>query len=966
LDRDYADELPRIKPTEPAAAMATFRVAAGFKIDQVATEPLVVDPIALSFDENGRLFVIEMRGYSEDEDLNLGRVRLLIDTNEDGQFDESHVYADGLSWPTALICYDGGVYVGVAPNILYLKDIDGDHVADQREVAFSGFGRSNVQGLLNSFRWGLDNRIHGATSSSAATVPLADGAESAADPLVLRGRDFAIEPRQGTIAPTSGGAQHGLSFNRWGEKFVCSNSDHIQHVVFEDRYVARNPYFAAPQARVSIAADGPQADVFRSSPIEPWRIVRTRLRVQKLVPGPVEGGGTPAGYFTGATGVTIFRGNAWPEEYLDWAIIGDVGSNLVHRKQLDSKGITYSAKRIDEASEFISSTDIWFRPAQFSNAPDGGLYITDMYREVIEHPKSLHPIIKQHLDLTSGRDRGRIYRVVSDGFQQPPVPKLGSATSGELVNTLEHPNGWHRDTAARLLFERQDRSVQVQLEQLATQSGAPEGRIRALYALDGMTLLRPEILVQALADDDAHVRQHAIRLGENLAREDAALREQLYRMVNDADIHVRYQLAFSLGQLSGVRRERALAQLARTDGGDGYFRIAIFSSLAEGAGAVLVDIARDPSFRQSKVGKQWLEALAAQIGKQQRADDVAALLGVLGEISSDGQAAIAAIVQGLQVPPSSALAKRVNAASGGQARQLRAQLISEARGTAADAVKPIDRRVEAIHLLRLSDFAPLRTTFEGLLEPHQSADVQEAAVATLATFDAPDVAGVLVDRWSRLSPRVRRRVADALFSRDVWIPPLLAAIEAGQIAVADIGSARLQILAAHPNANVRTLANSIVKSQSKSSRDSVMQQYREALDRPGDAIRGRAVFEKECAACHRVAGVGHEIGPNLAAMRSRGAETILSNVLDPNREVNPQYLNYALQTSDGRLLTGMIAGETATSVTLVRGEIARDTVLRIDIESLRSTGVSLMPEGLEKQVDVQSMADLLAYLAAVP
>ena len=168
---------------------------------------------------------------------------------------------------------------------------------------------------------------------------------------------------------------------------------------------------------MSIAADGPQAEVFRTSPVEPWRIVRTRLRVAGAVPGPIEGGGRAAGYFTGATGATIYRGDAWPAEYRGQAFIGDVGSNIVHRKTLSADGVLLVANRADEGSEFVASTDIWFRPAQFANAPDGTLYIIDVYREVIEHPASLPPVIKKHLDLTSGRDRGRIYRIVPEGFQ---------------------------------------------------------------------------------------------------------------------------------------------------------------------------------------------------------------------------------------------------------------------------------------------------------------------------------------------------------------------------------------------------------------------------------------------------------------------------------------------------------------------------------------------------------------------
>ncbi|HVW37717.1 MAG TPA: PVC-type heme-binding CxxCH protein, partial [Pirellulales bacterium] len=380
---DYSGELPRILPVEPADAIKTFKVQPGFRIEQLAAEPLVNDPVAMCFDEDGRLYVVEMRGYSEEPDDMLSQVRLLEDVDGDGRFDKSTVFADKLSWPTAVICYGGGVYIGDAPDIFYCKDTDGDGKADVRQKVFAGFGKSNVQGLMNTFAWGLDNRIHGATSSSGGKITPADDPQ--ATPVTVNGRDFAFDPRTKEFATTSGGAQHGMSFDDWGRKFVCSNSDHIQQVMFEDRYLARNPYLSSPSPRLSIAADGPQAEVYRVSPVEPWRIVRTRLRASGAVPGVVEGGGRPAGYFTGATGVTIYRGDAWPKQPYELAVVGDVGSNLVHRKKLEPNGLEFIAKRIDDKSEFVASTDIWFRPAQFANAPDGTLYIMDVYREVIEH-----------------------------------------------------------------------------------------------------------------------------------------------------------------------------------------------------------------------------------------------------------------------------------------------------------------------------------------------------------------------------------------------------------------------------------------------------------------------------------------------------------------------------------------------------------------------------------------------------
>src|SRR5258706_4854108 len=511
-----SNDLPRLPAIEPKDALKTCQVKKGFHMELVACEPKVVSPVALSFDENGRMFVVEMIDYSErrEETPHLGRIRLLEDTDGDGIFDKSTVYADNLAWPTAVFCYDGGIFVGATPDILYLKDTKGNGKADVREVVFTGFAegvkRINVQAMLNTFIWGLDNRIHGATSGNGGTIKSLKHPE--AKPLELHGRDFVIDPRTMTMTSEAGGGQHGLSFDDFGRRFACNNSDHIRLYMYEDRYAARNPNYAMPAGLVSIAVDGPAAEVYRISPEEPWRVIRTKWRVAGLVSGPIEGGGRSAGYFTRATGTTIYRGNAFPPEFLDNAFLGDAGGNLVHRKILVPDGVGLKAQRPpdEQTVEFIASKDTWFRPVQFANAPDGALYVIDMYREVIEHPWSLPDNIKKYLDLNSGNNRGRIYRVVPDGFKQPPLRRLDKASVGELVATLQNPNGWHRDTAARLLYERQPKGAAPMLAKLIEVAKAPVTRMHALYALDGLGALKEAQVLAGMNDSDATVREHAL------------------------------------------------------------------------------------------------------------------------------------------------------------------------------------------------------------------------------------------------------------------------------------------------------------------------------------------------------------------------------------------------------------------------------------------------------------------------
>ncbi len=958
---DYSAELPRIPPLSTAEAQNCFALEDGFQIDLVASEPLVVDPIAFAFDERSRLFVVEMRGYSEDAEQNLGRIRMLIDDDGDGHYDRATTYVDGLSWPTAIACYDGGVFVGVAPEIRYYKDTDGDGRADQRRIVYEGFGRSNVQGLMNTFKWGLDNRIHGATSSSGANVRRTGSGKS--DRLELRGRDFAFDPRSGHIEATSGGGQHGLSFSVWGDKFVCSNSDHVQFVYYEDRYVKRNPFFAPPPARRSIATDGPQADVFRSSPVEPWRIVRTRLRVGGLVPGPIEGGGTAAGYFTGATGLTIYRGSAWPSKFSGWAFVCDVGSNLIHRKRFSSNGVGYQASRVDDKSEFVRSSDIWFRPVQLGNGPDGTLYVADMYREVIEHPKSLPPVIKRHLDLTSGRDRGRIYRILPPNFQRQAAVDLSTFSPEALVAVLDHANGWHRETAARLLFERQPATAVVHLDKLVAGGKRPEARLRSLYLLDALKHLSADTLLIALNDPHPQVRRHAIRLTESQAIDVPAIRAKLLSMIVDESIHVRYQLAFSLGELSTPDRFSALARLAR-EAEDGYILAAVQSSLIQGAGVVIGELIKDATWCETNAGKGLLGSLAGQIGRQQDTSDVAAVVELAPRLLPEHPALLARILGHLNPRPGTPLAKQM---SEGSLARIVTRTIAEARRIASDSSVDDTQRIPAIEAMGGLAALGARTLeddqiFVELLSAQQALPVQEAALRSLTASPDDDVADVLVEQWGQLGPQIRRLATDRLLSRHPWQAKLLEAIQTQQVSIADVDVERWKTVVSD---QLEAEFNQLVATPVAHDRQQVFAEYRSIISQPGEAKRGQAIFTEHCASCHQLGTLGYAVGPNLSAMRNRGAEAILMNVLAPNQEVNPQYVTYVATTDDGQVFSGLITDESATSITLSREKNQAETILRVNLDELTSTGKSLMPEGFERQIDRQAMTDLLTFILEV-
>lgn len=945
-----AEDLPRTKPVEPADAVKSFKVRPGFHIELVAAEPLVVDPICMSFDENGRLFVVEMIDYSERRAEKLSRIRILEDTDGDGKFDKSTIFLDHLPWATAVMCVNGGVLVGACPDIIFARDTNGDGKADEVKTVFTGFGsdeKLNVQGLFNNFIWGLDNRIHGCSGHDGGMVVRADQNRGTA--LDVKDKGFVIDPRNWTMTTEAGGGQYGLSYDQYGQLFTCTNSSHCETFMYDAAYGARNPNVTLPDPRISIAADGPAAEVFRISPEEPWRVIRTRWRIAGLVGGPVEGGGRSAGYFTGATGITIYRGNAFPPEYVGDAFVGDAGGNLVHHKRIKRNGIDLVAERPadEQKSEFCASTDTWFRPVDFANAPDGTLYIADMYREVIEHPWSIPPNIKKFLDLNSGNDRGRIYRLVPDGFKEPPLPKLGSASIYELVATLDHTNGWHRDTAARLLFEKQDKSAVPLLKKLFA-TATPIGKIYALHSLEGLASLDDETLQGALGDPDEHVRAHAIKLAER--SESPAIQSKLLSLANDESQIVRYQLAFSLGELKDPKRVDALATILRRDIDNTWIQSAVLSSLVSGAGQFFAAIQSDPKVSGHPFNAQLVELIGAS-GNGQDLEQV--------------EKAIAA-----NPDPTTRFTLAAGLADG-LSRHDRPlpEALSPIVQQAVELVKSQspDRKalIAAVALLGHADASVAMPPLLSALTTRGAESVQSAALNALAQLKSDKASTAIISSWSALSPRLRIEAASILLKRDEGTRLLLKSIQEKSVSQSDLSVSQVAMLLNHRNPDIKAVAQKVLVAPA-AQREAAIEAMKPALSLKGDLERGHAIYAARCVSCHRAGNEGHAVGPDLVTVRNGGPEKILTNILDPNREVAPNYIAYMVDTKDGENVLGIVTSDTPASITLREAYGKETSIPRDKIKKISSQRKSLMPEGLEVGLKPQDFADLLEFVQHFP
>lgn len=962
---EQAAKLPKIPPKSPQESLKAMQLADGFKVSLVAAEPLVRDPVAIDFDENGRMYVVELpayNGYAVKDFKGTGSVRLLEDTDDDGRYDKSSIFLADLAYPTAVACWAGGVFVGASPDLFYAKDTDGDGKADERRVIFTGFGADKAgEAHLNSFRWGYDNRIHVSTNLSGGDIRITDNPDAPA--VSVRGRGFIFDPRDTSkFELTSGGGQHGMSMDNWGHKFVCSNSVPAQTLMYDDRYVARNPHLQAPAAAVDIAPEGKFTTLYRISEPEPWRELRTRLRKTGKFRGSDEGG-KPFGFFTGATGITIYRGDAWPESHRGNLIVGDVANNLIYRATLEYDGLRLIARRADKGREFLTTRDIWTRPVQFANAPDGTLYVLDIYRGLIEGAAFLPPEFLEFLDPISGNDRGRIYRIEPKGFQRRSTPRLGDLPS-KVVALLDHPNGWHRDTASRLIYESQSGTLLNELELLVATGKLAEGRMMALYSLDGLGLLDQGVVLQALDDASPLVRAHALQLGEQFAATSPAIVARMCEMTSDDDLRVRYQLAFSLGAGRGSARNAALAKLAIQDGADSWMRLAVLSSLRDGSGEVFEAIASDGKFREPP-SRALLLALARQIGASNRKDEIAAFLKVLSLLPDEERPLAQELVKAAAEQLAGDDRERMLVAGDGKAGMLLGQLLNEAKAKAGEG-NPLAVRVEAIRSLRLLPWPRVEKHFRRLLYLSQPVQIQTAVIESLAEYKDPAAAKMMLDGWLFLSPKLRASAAEALMSRPAWIGLLLDRVEGGIVKRGDLDPARVGLLKKHPDAKIAARVSKLFAASALPQRKEVMDKYQPALKMVGDGDRGKAVFKKVCSACHKLEGVGTAVGADLKGIRNRGLAAVMLNILDPNREVKPQFQAYVIATEDGRVTTGMIEAENANSLTVRRSDGTTVVIQRTQIDELNSTGVSFMPEGLEKQVDPQAMADLLQYLDTLP
>jgi putative membrane-bound dehydrogenase-like protein len=990
---------PEKRAMTPRDSLKAMHLSEDFHVELFAAEPEVMSPVEMAFDENGKVYVAEMLDYPTDPPQGKparSRIRLLENPNGDGKTWRSTIFADNVLAVSGFMPWKGGLIVTSAPDILYLKDTNGDGKADLRQVLYTGFPKVNQEARITNPRLGVDNWIYCSNNGSDGRITSPGHPEM--PPLLVRGADFRFDPIGGKAEAASGVAQFGSTLDDFNHRFITQNTTHIRHVVVPMQYVARAPLLEVRAVAQDISDHGrPSSPMYPLTGPQAWRRQRTALRQQRYNENKVNFIEQVSGWFTAASGGTLYDGDAFPKEYDGSVFTGDVSGNLIHRDIVKPDGATFAAHRSQDGVEFVASTDVWFRPCNFANAPDGNLYLTDIYRQVIETPESIPEEIRKKIDFFNGDTLGRIYRIVPNHplRRGDLKPALGAATSAELVKQLANPNGWHRQTAHRLLLERQDHAVAVDLRTVAATGTTPEARVHALWLLQAYAALEPADVERAMKDADARVREQALELSEFFLKNSKPLaawvvNRAVNRVVNlsagvaalaaDPDARVRFQAALTLGEMTlgespDTRALATLAELAHRDSGDPWFRIAILSSVADRV---------SPFFRLLVAkGELWTDPqlaveASAMIGGRQNPAELAAWFAALPKLA-EPENYLAGLTRGLRlvgarnlkVPGAEQTFARL-LASGSEAAQRNAweasryfeltALIQRARQDAAAADLPTASRVRAVRALRGGHFDAVAPVLESILQSHPPPEVEGAAVDALAAFDEPAAGKIILDHWRAYSPTGRKRAVSALLAQRNRIPMLLKAVEDGQVERSALDAAARSHLYDDADTATAAKARSLLES-TNSDRAKVVAGYRDVAGMPGDVARGKKLFEENCAKCHEPRRQGGRIGPDLSGINNKTKEELITSILNPSYAIEPRFVNYIITAKDGRMYDGIIANETTWAITLRGGsEEGDDTVLRKNIAAIRASSVSLMPDELETSLGKQGLADVIAYL----
>ena len=968
-------------PTAPEEAGRKIHLSPEFDLTLVAAEPMVVKPICLDWDPRGRMWVAVTPEYpfKQDKSPNKDGILILEDTDGDGRMDKRATFYEGLNLVTSFVFYRDGVIVSQAPQILFIRDTNGDGKADKREVLFSGFGTYDTHAVINNLRHGLDGWIYGCQGYS--------GTEST-NIVNSLGRKFGkigngifrFKPDGSAIEQVSSynGNSWGIDFSWDGELFFSkANGPHISHVVMPERYLSLG--------KLGNATSDKSIEDHRQ--VNPIFSDRRHEYVQVA----------PVGEFTAASGCTIYQGGAWPEKYHGSHFVCEPTVHIVHEDILTrAESPTFEATRRDDA-EFLAGSDLWFRPIHTRVGPDGALYLLDFYNQAISH-NDIRGIAhgKGNAAVRPDRDHahGRIWRIQHIQARRNPVPALATAAPGDLVRALQHPNAWVRWTAQRLLVEKPELSVAPQLVSLLT-NRVTYAKIHALWTLHHWNALADANLIAAITNAHPSVQNNALRIVSELRAEPSSnVVAAVVKQLKDTSERTRLDALLALTQwpphkdtISAVHKlfsdlkdakeswtKSAILGIARR-APTNFIRASFASDKSENYRELVAPLVEDFIFKKDGPVTAWIlthTAKQAATTDKLRIHVLQTLAKYLGDFAPPPSTNIAAAIRNLVKSENRAVkvAAYPLIAKYDKRGSLADELASLRKGLLADLekekMKDEDRNALITTVMTIEALQPQTIgRLNALLARGGSREVQKHIIHELGRTKSPLVPAALIDNYSKLGSENKQLALGTLLKRSDWADALLDAIAKKTIALGDLGVQGPSRLLTHPDAAIAKKAATIVETirgPQAREKDALIERFLVYLDKPADLKNGKELFEKNCAVCHKFGDKGKDVGPTLTGVGLHGPKVLLTHILDPNRVIEGNFVSYNLVTKKDEEYTGLIKSENSEKVTLrnVEGEVE---VRRADIASFKSSGLSLMPEGLEA-LGEKNIADIVAYLTS--
>ena len=1018
---------PKGGPTPAREAVKHINLHPEFNVTLAADENIAEKIMSVDWDPQGRMWVIETPEYPGGRDINgndskitpwrtgdpehfpVGgkekrrpndRVSMLEDTDGDGIMDKKTVFADGLELPTSLVFYKDGVIVTQAPDILWIRDTDGDGKADKIEKLYTGFGTFDTHAVINNLRWGPDGWIYGAVGYTRGKVVSPDGTKNFGE---IAAGIYRFRPDGSMLEQVAAGG-----CNTWGCEVAPDNEiifstatcgEPICHVVIPEPILARGNV-GGMKAFLNIMEENKIYPPFQETR-EPY------VQIDWV------------GQWTAAAGACIYDGGAWPDK---WApkdhysfFMSEATMHLFHHEFLDPTGPTYHGRKEEGRREthFATSTDYWFRPIHSRVGPDGALYLVDFYNQIAVHNDTRGPAHGAR-NAASRPDRDhhftRLYRIQAKEAKALPAFKLDRKNPEALIEALSHPNGWVRTTANRLLAENLDTldGLQERLGQLIMDADAPEyGRIHALWLY--ATLARGHDVVwndeaaQALLEDSSPaVRKNAVRVIAELVSQDSShLRHEagtsepidaaeagLIARLKDSNDRVRIYALMALGDVAPTRATADAVVAAWPTLKDRWLESAAVGAASKNPGLYLEAVfgAKDPAFVAGFV--PHLGKLAGQKATAQSAASlVKTLAGQPAALNSIKAIALESFIAGLSSGVVPTLDDTLKSA-------LQALLSSEAtagatlplvarwdpQGQLGDSIKPAVAKASAqLRDASLSDDArgqiaanlvgirrldsTIIPAVASLLGTEASPALQKRVIAALGSVGEGGPA--LVESFSKLSPELIEPAFGEILKRTESTMTFIMQIEKGTISTRLLGPARIHRLRTYGNESVAKYANDVVDrlaGPEQKEKDALLAKLTPDVVKPGNAENGHKLFTQNCAGCHIFKKEGRNLAPNLTGMGAHGPADLLVHIVDPNRLVEPNFVSVSVETKDGTSYEGIIDRQNANELVL-RDASGDHTLRTADIKSRASTGRSLMPEGFEA-LGGDGLRDLLAYICA--